>query len=124
MLSSTPTITSIMERARFAASICRGTKWWPRSFPHGWSPSATSECTRSPSATPADGERVHSEVAEGLHPCGKDRGHHFVPLQIDAANLARSIIDVIVGVELSMLREGLHYFRIGEMLLYIGARPE
>src|SRR6266513_4139202 len=76
------------------------------------------------SAGVADAERVHSEVAEGLHPRGKDRGHHIVPLQIDAANLARSIIDVIVGIELSMLRERLHYFRIGEMLLYIGARAE
>src|SRR5439155_16290573 len=76
------------------------------------------------SAGVADGERVHSEVAERLHPRGKDRGHHFVLLQIDAANLARSIIDVIVVVELSMLREGLHYFWIDEMLLYIGARAK
>src|SRR5438046_10280495 len=69
------------------------------------------------SAGVADGERVHSEVAEGHHPRGKERGHHFVPLQIDAANLARSMIDVIVGIELSTTRQGTHYFRIGRMVL-------
>src|SRR5437773_12047531 len=73
------------------------------------------------SAGVADGARVHSDVAERLHPRGKDRGHHFVPLQIDAANHARSIIDAIVGVEPSMLLEGLHYFWIGKILLYIGS---
>src|SRR5437867_556356 len=76
------------------------------------------------SAGVADGERVHAEIVEGDHPRGKYRGHHFIPLQIDAANLAGAIVDVVVGIELGVLRRRIHHFGIGEMLFDVGAGAE
>src|SRR6059058_1334059 len=72
----------------------------------------------------ADGERVHAEVVERLHPGGEDGGHHFIALEIDAADFAGAIVNVVVGVELGMFRRRLHYFGIGEMLLDVGAGAE
>src|SRR5207249_4568576 len=72
----------------------------------------------------ADGERIHTEVVERFHPGGEDGGHHFIALEIDAADFAGAIVNVVVGVELGMFRRRLHYFGIGEMLLDVGAGAE
>src|SRR6266571_1948766 len=75
-------------------------------------------------ASIADSECVHAEIVERDHPRGKDGGDHFVALQIDAANPASAVVDVVVSVELGMLRRGLHHFGIGEMLLDVSAGAE
>src|SRR5437868_726377 len=42
------------------------------------------------------GERIHSQIFEGTHPCFEDRLHSGIPLHVDAANLSRAIVDVEV----------------------------
>ena len=51
----------------------------------------------------------------------EDRGDHFISLQVDAANLAGAVVDVVIGIELGVLKSRLHDFRIGEVLLDVGA---
>src|SRR5438445_6532452 len=72
----------------------------------------------------ADGERVHAKVMERLHPCGEDGGDHFIPLEIDAADFAGAVVNVVVGVELGVFGSRLHHFGIGEMLLNVSAGAE
>src|SRR5258708_37086798 len=72
----------------------------------------------------ADGEGVHAEVVERDHPGGEEWGDHFVALKIDAANFARAVFNVVVSVRLGMLWSRLHDFRIGVMLLDVGAIAE
>src|SRR5258708_13940332 len=72
----------------------------------------------------ADGESVHTEIVERDHPGGKNRSDHFISLEINAANFAGAVVDVVVGVELGVLWSRLHHFRIGEVLLDVGTRTQ
>ena len=68
---------------------------------------------------------------EGLHPGGEDGGNHFISLEIDAADFAGAIVDVVVGVKLGVLGSDfdelggwIFGFGIAEMLLNIGPGTE
>ncbi len=51
----------------------------------------------------AQGDGGDAEVVEGLDPLGEDGRDEGVLLEIDAANLARSVIEVEVGGDLALL---------------------
>ena len=57
-------------------------------------------------------------------PLLEDRPHHFVALQIDAADLAGAVVDVEVAGEAVVLGRGLHGRRVGKVVLDIGRRAE
>src|SRR5439155_1196042 len=63
-------------------------------------------------------------IVERFHPCREDGGHHFVSLEINAANLARAVVHVVVAVEFGVFGRGLHHFGIGEVLLDVGTGTE
>ena len=57
----------------------------------------------------AQGEGGDAEVVEGLDPLGEDGRDEGVLLEIDAADFARSVIEVEVGGDLALL--GLEFER-------------
>src|SRR5271170_327895 len=79
----------------------------------------------------ADGQGGHAEIVEGDHPSVKNWRDHFIALEIDAADFAGAVVDVVVGVELGLLGKNLDemsggIFDIGitEVLLHVGAGAE
>src|SRR4029434_1988118 len=56
-----------------------------------------------PAGVPA-GQRSRPQVTERFEPGAEDRAHGLVALQIDAANLARPVVEVEIGRELLVSR--------------------
>src|SRR5262249_467631 len=52
----------------------------------------------------AAGQRRRPQIAEGLKPGAEDRTYGLVALQVDAANLARPVVEVEIGRELLVSR--------------------
>jgi hypothetical protein len=75
-------------------------------------------------ARAADRDRAGSQVGERLEPLFEDRAHAIVALQVDAANPARSVVDVEIARELCVLRLERHVRAIGEVCRDVRARPE
>ncbi len=80
----------------------------------------------------ADGQGGHAEIVERDHPGVEDGRNHFIALEIDAADFAGAIVDVVVGVELGVLGKNLDRgavagsvgIGVAEVLLHVGARAE
>src|SRR3954452_22325880 len=65
-----------------------------------------------------------TQILEWDKPGVEDRSHHIVALEVNAPDLARSVVVVEVARELSMLRGKLHGFPVTKMLFHVGARTE
>src|ERR1041384_2457549 len=51
-----------------------------------------------------DRERVRAHISERREPLPEQRTNAFVPLQINAANLARAVIEIEVAAQIFVLR--------------------
>ena len=78
-----------------------------------------------------DRQSGHAEIVERNHPGIEEGRDHFIALEIDAANFAGAVVDVVVGVEFGVLwgdldemRGGIFCVGIAEMLLDIRAGAE
>ena len=67
----------------------------------------------------ANRNSTRSEIFQRGEPLLEDRPHHFIALQVDAANTARAIVDIEVSREFIVLRSRLHHRRIGEVRLHV-----
>src|SRR5690349_4852775 len=60
-------------------------------------------------------QRRRAQIAKRLQPLSKDRMHAFVALQVDAANLACPIVEVVVRGQFVKLRTTLNVLRTASL---------
>src|SRR5689334_19971414 len=72
----------------------------------------------------ADRDGGSAEVLKWCKPRLEHRAHHVVVLQVDAADLARAVVQVEIARQFRVLGLERHGFAVGEVILYIRFRTE